>query len=173
MGSRSSASTATSQTTNQTSRNLNLQDTEGVTVGEAGGDVTIVSTDHNAFDRASDLARQSIEVAESISRSGLELSLQQTREISDLSRSAIDEVSTSAGSFYDKAISFAKDITQRSGDTLADTVEALNAISVEQNKSTDQRVAEISQNAIRYTLIAVGIITVGVLGFAVFGRGGK
>lgn len=231
--SRSRASTQTASTTNNESRNLNLQDTEGVTVGEAGGDVTIISTDHNAFDRASDLARLSVDTAESLGRSGLELSLQTTRSVTDFAESALAEqgdvlnqaftfgdrafgtvekaLAGVSGAYQDSAAYNAKalqavsaagaDATARVQATsenavqavgtlfrdafegvtdfignlqgkaqtqLGETVTALNAIAVEQNKSSDQRIAEISENAIKYTLIAVGVLTGGAVLFAIF-----
>ena len=49
-GGKSTSSTSSSVST--VSRNLNIQDTEGLAIGEAGGDVTIIQTDMNAFDDA-------------------------------------------------------------------------------------------------------------------------
>lgn len=181
MGSSSRASTTTAQTTNQVSRNLNLQDTEGVTIGEAGGNVTIVSTDYNAFSDASQLARNAVDVAESIGRDALNLSLQQTREVSgtlsgayqDASayqQQALQEVSSSAGSFFDKAIAFASNLASKSAETLSGTVAALNDISVEQNKSTDQRLQESTERTLKYALIGFGVLAIGLVGFAVANR---
>lgn len=233
MGSSSRASTTTAQTTNQVSRNLNLQDTEGVTIGEAGGNVTVVSTDHNAFADASDLARRAVDAGESIGRDALNLSLQQTREVSgtllDLSQGAISEVGNIAGSaltFGDRAFGtvekalgevsgayqdasayqkaalsevaltneravdalkdtqtgtlstvtnlfrdaftgvtdFVKDLQTGAQDQLGETVTALNAIAVEQNKSTDQRLQESTEKMLKYTLIGFGVLVVGFLG---------
>ena len=222
MGSSSRASTKTAQTTNQVSRNLNLQDTEGVTIGEAGGNVTVVSTDHNAFADASDLARRAVDAGEALGRDALNLSLQQTREVSgtllDLSKGAISEVGNIAGtaltfgdrafgtvekalgevsgayqdaSAYqmqalqevsatsDNAISkvgeFFKDaftgvtefvggLQAKAQDQLGDTVTALNAIAVEQNKSTDQRLQESTEKMLKYTLIGFGVLVVGFIG---------
>lgn len=222
MGSSSRASTTTAQTTNQVSRNLNLQDTEGVTIGEAGGNVTVVSTDHNAFADASALARDSVGVAEALGRDALNLSLQQTREVSstllDLSKGAISEVGNIAGTaltFGDRAFGtvekalgevsgaymdasafqkaalqevsasnasaldavggFFRDaftgVTEFIGglqtnaqDQLGETVTALNAIAVEQNKSTDQRLQESTEKMLKYTLIGFGVLVVGFIG---------
>lgn len=210
----SRASTTTAQTTSQVSRNLNLQDTEGVTIGEAGGNVTVVSTDHNAFADASTLARSAVDIAESVGRDALNLSLEQTREVSgtllDLSKGAISEVgniagtaltfgdrafgtvekalgevsgaymdasafqkaalqevSSSAESFFDKAIAFASNLASKSAETLSGTVAALNDISVEQNKSTDQRLQESTEKMLKYTLIGFGVLVVGFIGVSV------
>lgn len=217
MGSSSRASTTTAQTTNQVSRNLNLQDTEGVTIGEAGGNVTVISTDHNAFADASDLARRAVDAGESLGRDALNLSLQQTREVSstllDLSKGAISEVGNIAGSaltfgdrafgtvekalgevsgaymdasafqqnalqevssssqsFFDKAIAFASNLASKSAETLSSTVAALNDISVEQNKSTDQRLQESTERTLKYALIGFGVLALGLVGFAVANR---
>lgn len=262
MGSSSRASTTTAQTTTQVSRNLNLQDTEGVTIGEAGGNVTVVSTDHNAFADASALARNAVDVAESIGLEALDLSLQQIREVSgtllDLSTGAISEIGNIAGSaltFGDRAFgtvekalgsvsgayqdaaayqkaalsevaltneraidalrdtqtgalatvtnvfrdafltneravdalkdtqtgalstvtsvfrdafigitSFVENLQGKAQEQLGDTVTALNAIAVEQNKSTDQRLQESTEKMLKYTLIGFGVLVVGFIG---------
>lgn len=233
MGSSSRASTQTASTTNNVSRNLNLQDTEGVTVGEAGGNVTIISTDHNAFDSATDLARQSLSVGEALGGDALRLSLETTNAVSDLSRYGFDTIADLAGgsinevgniansalSFGDRAfttvekalggvsqayqdsaayqkqaLTAVQDTQASALDTISDlfsnafvgvtdfignlqgkaqtqlgeTVTALNAIAVEQNKSSDQRIAEISENSIKYVLIAVGVLATGAVAFAIF-----
>lgn len=222
MGSSSRATTQTASTTNNVSRNLNLQDTEGVTVGEAGGDVTIVSTDHNAIGAATDLAARSVDVADSLGRAGLELSIATSREVRDLASGAISEVGNVAGAalnfgdrafgtvekalgqvsgayqdsaaYQKQALTAVQDTQQNALDTVTDlfrdaftgvtdfignlqgkaqtqlgeTVTALNAIAVEQNKSSDQRIAEISENSIKYVLIAVGVLATGAVAFAIF-----
>lgn len=240
MGSSSRASTSTSQQTNNVSRNLNLQDTEGVTIGEAGGNVTVVSTDHNAFADASALARNAVDVAESVGLEALNLSLQQTREVSgtllDLSKGAISEVGNIAGSaltFGDRAFGtvekalgevsgayqdasayqkaalsevaltneravdalkdtqtgalatvtnvfrdafvgitdFVRDLQGNAQEQLGETVTALNAIAVEQNKSTDQRLQESTEKMLKYTLIGFGVLVVGFIGVSVMRKG--
>lgn len=61
MGSSSQAQTQTSQSTTNVSRNLNIQDTSGITVGEAGGNVTVVQTDQGALAAGADVARRAID----------------------------------------------------------------------------------------------------------------
>lgn len=177
----SKSSSQTSSSTTNVSRNLNIQDVEGITVGEAGGDVTVLHTDFNAIDRATDLAQKSLDVADSISRSGLSLALNQTETIADLARGTTQVVSDSTENALDKVTSMARDAVSFIGDfveklqgnaqtTLGSTVEALNKISVEQNKSSDQRLAEVSGNAVRYMVIAVGVLAGGAVLYAIFKR---
>lgn len=224
MGSSSRASTSTASTTNQTSRNLNLQDTEGVTVGEAGGNVTVVQTDHNAFDRATSLAERAVEAGTDLGKDAQRLSLETSQLVTEQSRrtletvndlasgalseygnltgkalsfgeqafSAVDKalgqvsgayqdaaqynkaalttVADQSESLIDRALNFVKDLQGKASDQLGSTVTALNTIAREQSKSTDERVAEVSQNAMRNVLIIVGIITVGGVAYAIFGR---
>lgn len=187
--------TTTNTPTTNTSKNLNLQDTSGITVGEAGGDITIVNTDMNAFDRATDLAQRTVDVGEQIARDALQLSLDTTNRVVDDARSsrdfalnvgekAINSVSAayqssaqfqqnaanlvanSSENFFDKALAFGKDLLQKSQDSLGSTVTALNASYREQSKGTDERVAEISGNAIKYTVGAVVVVALLALGFA-------
>ncbi len=59
------------------------------------------------------------------------------------------------GGLFNGVLNFVKDLQSDAQSMLGSTVTALNAIAVEQNKSTDQRVAEISGNATRNVLFAV------------------
>lgn len=64
------------------------------------------------------------------------------------------------------SLDFVRDLQRSSLSQVGETVSALNAISTEQNKSTDQRVAEISQNAIKYVIWGVGLLVVGVVAYS-------
>ena len=81
-----------------------------------------------------------------------------------------------AADYQDRALSksldFADGILSASQKSVNSTVTALQDISREQNKSTDQRVAEISGNAIKYVSIAVGAIGLGFVAWAAL-RGSK
>lgn len=81
-------------------------------------------------------------------------------------------IATLAGDFVEGLAKFAKDATTTTQETIGETVTALNAIAVEQNKSTDQRVAEISANATKYVVIGVGILAAAAAAIAIF-RGGR
>lgn len=65
--SRSKGGTTSTSTVNE-SRNLNVQDVEGITVAETGGSVNILQTDQGAFDTAESIARESLAVGEEIGR---------------------------------------------------------------------------------------------------------
>lgn len=79
-----------------------------------------------------------------------------------------------AASYQDRALDtsldFVGNILDVNQKTLGNQVAALNAIATENNKSADQRVAEISGNAIKYTTYAVIAIGLG-LGVWAFTRG--
>lgn len=236
----SSKSSTSNQTTNY-SENRNVQDTEGVVVAGAGGDVTVISTDYNAFDNAAALARQAVDFASGVASDAQSLSLNQTRAIidaqknaisanTDVTRSALVEVGAAnknalglvdqlygsaldfgsdivSGSLssltrgqsdalgavadansgalgaiksfasqaqtgvedaFDRALTFAKGLVATSQDSLGGTVTALNTIAREQSKSTDERVSEVSQSAIKYMAIAVGALALAAVAYGAF-----
>lgn len=108
--SRSRQQTTTETTTQNVSRNLNIQDVEGVTVGEAGGDVSIQMTDFNAIDRATSLAERSVDAGERIAL-----------EQSDFLR----DISSDVGSIVRDAFGFGRSTQQ----------EALDAIGTSQSRA--------------------------------------
>ncbi len=178
MGSRSSSRNSTDQRTSNTSSNLNLQDTAGVTVGEAGGSVSITSTDAGAVRGIVDTAMASNDLARDLTSGALHANISALDDayevVNDTTRLAFDAVDSSnerAFSYFGSINSEALDFVRETSGNLYDkalaqvggTVEALNAISVEQNKSTDQRVAEVSQNAIKYIAVVVGVVAFAAL----------
>lgn len=224
MGSSSKAATTTSTTTNQVSRNLNLQDTEGVTIGEAGGNVTVISSDFSAIDNATRLAQGALDASTELGTEAARLSYETSQLVSETNRTALQttadvasgavaEIANFGKSFGDSAFStvdkalgrvsgaysdasqfqkaalsevsatqagaldtlsntfkaafqgvtdFVGNLQERAQSQLGDTVTALNQIATENSKSTDQRVAEISGNAIKYVVIGLGLVVVGV-----------
>jgi len=72
----------------------------------------------------------------------------------------------SAASFLDTALDFTRGLQTKFQDTIGSTVDALQRIGVEQNKSTDQRLAESSDRALKYALIGLGVMAVGIVAFA-------
>ena len=200
--------TNTSTPTTNTSKNLNLQDTSGITVGEAGGDITIINTDMNAFDRASDLAQRSLDVGANLAgdafatseyfaklfAEGSAYSLDAVSDFGKEAFSSVDQIFADSAAYQNKALTavqqtqdnalstvndlfrdtfvgvtdFLKDLQGTAQTQLGDTVTALNAIAVENNKSSDQRIAEISDKTTRSVVIIVAIIVVGGVAYAAF-----
>lgn len=198
--------TTTNTPTTNTSKNLNLQDTSGITVGEAGGDITIVNTDHNAFDQASQLAQRSLDVgaqnaSDALATSeyfaklfaeGSAYSLDAVADFGDKSFSAVDKIFADSSAYQKQALTAVQDtqadalgsvsaafkyafdgltnfvgkLQSTAQSQLGDTVESLNAIAVENNKSSDQRIAEISDKSQRYVVIVVAVVVVGGLVYA-------
>lgn len=200
--SRSRQETVTSNLTENVQRNLNVQDSEdAVTVAETGGDVTIIQTDQNAFDRATELAQRSLDVGESIARDSQSLSLQVARMTSEsalmtnelvaqsareslgatvgLARESLysteeiagraiesaesgrSQIASVASGALDKSLDFVRGLQTKFQDTIAGTVDALQRIGVEQNKSTDQRLAESTTTTTKYLI--VGLIALGAV----------
>lgn len=234
--------TSTSSTATNINTPVNLQDTSGIAIGQAGGAVTVNNTtsDYDAIDKAASIAEESIaeigaasqgalrfgedtvnaalafgqgafQSAEDSARNALtfgrdfgeaafgtveqslrsvgdayegaaagqlaaletvaDLADRNDSRIAQISEGALSTIQESAGSFFDKALAFASSLSAKNQSTLSDTVSALNAVSVENNKSTDQRVAELAEGSQKTILIALGIAVAGVLGFAMFRRG--
>lgn len=167
MGSSAKTKNSTENTTINTSRNLNLQDTSGTTIGEAGGDVTINTTDGGAIKGIVDTTLSSNNLARDIVGGALHANADVTSDAFDL----VDSTTRGAFSYFDRINSSALDfVRETTGNLYAQaltqvggTVDALNSISKEQNKSTDQRIAELSQNAIKYVIATVAIIAVAAL----------
>jgi len=123
-GGKSTSSTSSSVST--VSRNLNIQDTEGLAIGEAGGDVTIIQTDMNAFDDASELARRSLDVSESLARESFAVIQRSTEEAFDfggsafeVSSDALKEVAQAGRESQEFAGSALREVSQISGDALS------------------------------------------------------
>jgi septal ring-binding cell division protein DamX len=176
-----------------TSENLNVQDAEGIVVGRSDGNVTIVSTDHNAIGDASALAQRSVDFAQSIGSAAMDLSLRQTESVldyqrlalntvadnsdrslsfvSESSRGMVETVSDTVSDLFGGVISFVKDLTMQSQHTVADTVASVNSIATENSKSVDQRLAETSGQSQKYMLIGVGILALAVVAVTVFKKG--
>lgn len=133
--SRSRASSSTSSSV--VNENLNLQDLEGITVGRAGGDVTVINTDQNAFDRATELAQRSVAAGEA-------LALENQNFLRDILGGVSD--------FFTGALSFTRETTARHQETIS-------AIA----KPPDERIAQTSADAQRNILIALGILAAGAV----------
>lgn len=119
-GGKSTANTST--TTSTTSRNLNLQDLEGINVGEAGGDITIVSSDMNAFDNASDLARRSLEVGEFLAGEAAAAISRGTGEAFDFSSRVSGDAFAVARESQGAAFDFGLDAQSRAFDVSSDAL---------------------------------------------------
>lgn len=149
--SKSKSKASTTSTTTQ--KNLNIQDTEGVTIGETGGDVSVILTDHNAFDNASELARKSLDVGAALQAESLaaaRFSAEQAFDFGGAAISAIERAFAGAAEF------------------VGGTSEALTSTFREQSKSTDERVAELAQGAQKNIVLLVGIVAVALLGYSIF-----
>lgn len=108
MGSSSRARTETSQQTQNTSSNINLQDVSGPAVGSAGGDVSITSTDHGAIEAAGELGQRSLDTVDNTVGEAFSFG----EKVVDSNIKAVD----SSLDFGGKAISAVSDANDRSLD---------------------------------------------------------
>ncbi len=183
----------TSQSTSNKSTNINLQDTgDGTNIGvETIGSLTLVDPGsfelgRDAINSARDMLGSITDLARSVlgsnqdtllrsfdflddSRSDtLDFASDSNRLVANSTRDALDfasERSADQLDLFGGVLGFVKDLQRDAQSMLGSTVTALNAIAVEQNKSTDQRVAEISGNATKYVLLAV--VSLAVVGGAI------
>lgn len=161
-GSSSRQDTSTSSQTLQTSRNLNLQDTSGVTIADNAGPVTFVSSDMNAIGDAVDLANSVAQIgADNLARTTdliqatnngvLGLLGNQSDAVlsytSDINATAIDAV----GSAQDNALKFGGDALSSVGDAFRTFAASLsgafgnandNALNLASN-STERAIAAV------------------------------
>lgn len=168
--------TSTSSSVENTSRNLNLQDTEGVTVGEAGGDVTIVQTDMNAFDNAAKLASKSLDVSSDAMSDSFALvktisldaganileSQDNAFKFGERSFGLVEKAYQDTGEYiegaFEKVLGFVGTVQGKAQESLSGTVKALNDSFRENTKSSDERVTDIAKN-LMYVLGAVALGT--------------
>lgn len=148
--SRSRQQTSTSTTTQNVSRNLNVQDVEGVTaVAEGGGSVSIVQTDHNAFDRAAGLAELSVATGAALQRDQTDF---------------LGEVLAGARGFFSEALTF----TRETADAQQQTIKAHQETIAQQAQPADARLQDVSAASQRTVLLAVGIVAAAIVAFAIF-----
>ena len=81
--------------------------------------------------------------------------------VQETNAGALDTVSNVFKSAFQGITDFVGNLQERAQNQLGDTVTALNEIATENSKSTDQRVAEISGNAIRYVVIGLAVLVIG------------
>lgn len=93
-------------------------------------------------------------VADNARDFGVELS-NNSRDFAAALRGFASDAADNATDLFERALSFVGASAKASQDSLGSTVTALNTIAREQSKSTDERVAEVSGNALKYTLLAV------------------
>lgn len=171
MTSKSKSSTATTQT--QTTRNLNIQDVEGITVADSSG-VTITTTDQGALQTAERISLAGLEEAFGFGTDALGLadrSVGRVADIADITSARLLEGSERAGELvrgaFSDAFSLASGVLERGQLQLGNTVTALNTIARQQSTSEAERIQDIATKG----LVGAGVLIAGVVLFAIFGRG--
>lgn len=104
--SKSKAVSNISSTTEVT--NLNLQDLEGIAAGQVGGDFTIIQSDMNAFDNATELAEKSLEVGAALQADSLasaRFSAEQAYDFGGRSLALAENAQSSVESAFSRAAS--------------------------------------------------------------------
>lgn len=165
MGILDRSKSVTQNVTENRSSPLGVQGDDNVSV-ISEGDSYIVNTDHNAIDRATELAKRSVDAGESLALEAFSLSRSLTRDVIDVARDSQEIVADQSGDFLQTALDYTRDLNTRFQNTIGSTVDAIQRIGVEQNKSTDQRLAETTERTLRYAVIALGVMAVGLAAFA-------
>lgn len=157
---RSKSITTQESYTEETQRNVAIQDSAGaIAIADNSGNVSFLTTDFNAVDRATGLAEMTVAASERLGLAGLDVGMRNAEIISD----------SSAG-FLQRGLDFARETNTRFQSTIASTVDAIQRIGVEQNKSTDQRLSEVSERTVKYALLALGVLGLALVGFAAYKR---
>jgi hypothetical protein len=133
----------------------------GIAASEFGTGA-VVAASKNALDFSAGTVARTTDALTQFGDSAFNTVERSLAVVSGAYETAADYQARALGSSLD----FVRDLQSTSQKTLGDTVGALNQISLEQNKSTDQRVAEISSNAIKYVIYGVGLLVLGVVGYA-------
>lgn len=91
-----------------------------------------------------------------------------SRLVADAYSGASSSVIDSVSGFFKSALSFVGDLQSNSQTQLGNTVTALNTIAKENSTSADQRVAQVSTDAIRYVVYGVAALAAAGALFAIF-----
>lgn len=116
-----------------------------------------------SIETVADLAAQNSADTQAFGRAAFSTVEQSLGAVGD----AYEGANNSIGDLFRGALSFIGDLQSSAQNQLGSTVTALNTIAREQSKSTDERVAEVSGNAIKYVAIIVGVIALGATAYAV------
>ncbi|MBM0105604.1 hypothetical protein JM946_12630 [Steroidobacter sp. S1-65] len=172
----------TTQTSSTVVTNLNLQDTEGVTLAQSDGN-TITVTDHGALATAADIAVEALQTNEDSQRGARELISQAVddafsfgseafhygAEIVDRSgeriltaadstlnfgRDVLSDSSSLIRGVFQDSLDAVTNVLERGQEQVGESLTNINAIAREQSRSDAERVQSIANNA----LIAAGVI---------------
>lgn len=161
------------QTSSTAVQNLNVQDTEGVTIANSDN-VSVVATDYGALEIAGDAIQTAIDGARDVSRGAIDLgfeALGTSRDIVnigsetalDAQRQSLDFAGEGLGALidlgvglFDRAISTAEGALKSAQSNVGGTVQALQGIAREQTTSDASRV----QQVVLYALGAMVLIIV-------------
>lgn len=123
-----------------------------------------------AIESAEYSAARALNTVEFLSSGALETTSALARDFGTTNYLLAENVQAQAGNFLDTALDFTRGLQTKFQDTIGSTVDAIQRIGVEQNKSTDQRLAETSEKVLKYAVIAIGVMALGLVGFAAFRR---
>jgi hypothetical protein len=166
MISSSSSRPTNTQSSSTQVQNLNLQDTEGITVADAS-DVQITATDFGAVESALDLGREVVGVGMDAVLDAQREALNFGQNAFDIADRAIDVTAESTSFSLTESLDFGRDlfagaIEAASGalssaqEQVADTTRALGEIAKEQSTSEASRLQQVTL----YALAAVAAIMI-------------
>jgi hypothetical protein len=139
-----------------------------VDLGEGAFDLAYESQYLNAqvAGRAVQSAEFSSELVADFSSDALFATSDLARGFGESTERLAGNVQDQAGDFLNTTLEFTRGLQTKFQDTISSTVDAIQRIGVEQNKSTDQRLAESTETTLKYALIALGVMALGLVGFA-------
>lgn len=157
----------TTQTSSTQVTNINLQDTEGVTIVGDGNQVT--STDYGAINSAIDIGLEALQMgqtnldtAASLAGRGLDTALDATRSALDFSDSvvrsnervasdSIQRIADFGGVALGESLDFARDVFEGAGSALRNVTESniagLTSLAKQTSESADDRVSRTAMYA--------------------------
>jgi hypothetical protein len=139
--------------TKNTNTNTNLQSTSGIAVGGNGGPVTVNALDAGAIGRATDLAQSSIDVGKALGQAAVDLATRTNATLATSQGDALAAVRSSQSdtfTFLNKALS----------STLSTNATAFQTVA--RSQSTNVALSDLTNNIVRYGVIAVGLVVAGV-----------
>ena len=153
------------QTTSNVVTNLNIQDTDGVTVVGDGNTVTDFGAINAALDigiealrmgdanlrTASDLAGRGLDTALDATRSALDFSDSVVSSNESIARDSIQHIADFGGVALGESLDFARDVFEGAGNALKDVtqtnLEGLTSLARQTSESADDRVSRVAMYA--------------------------
>ena len=144
-GGNSRSSTTQEQTTYNDTRNL--QDNEGLTVGENSGSISVSTTDFGAVDAATDVSREALDLGRSAVDGAYDFAGRGMDNAFDFARGTNRDAMDFAGDALGTVAGLADMTRESSRELVGDTIAGFKSLAMQTSASTDDRVAKIAMYA--------------------------